>query len=312
MRALGLAIALAATALLGGSAIFAPAADAYTLHVVGPGESLTSIAAADGLSVEQLATANGLSPTAELLAGSLLSIPPQDVAPAEQTGAAVEDAAVEDDDSSTTGSYLVQPGDTLSGIAAQVHTTVSQLATVNGLDPNGLLLAGTTLTLPGEASESSSDAASSQPVGAAAEGSSEAPPYATPEVIDAEEIGQIADDDGVPPSLAEAVAYQESGFNNDFVSDAGARGVMQITPGTWSWIDEALAGAPLETSSAAGNVNAGALLLHSLLEASGEDEEVAIAGYYQGLPSVLENGIYPSTRQYVSDVLALQQRFEGA
>ena len=46
-------------------------------HEIAPGESLTSIAAADGLSIAQLAAANGLSPTAELTAGVTLKIPPQ-------------------------------------------------------------------------------------------------------------------------------------------------------------------------------------------------------------------------------------------
>jgi soluble lytic murein transglycosylase-like protein len=37
-----------------------------------------------------------------------------------------------------------------------------------------------------------------------------------------EEIAQIAQDHGVPPSLPAAVAWQESGFNNRLVSSAGA------------------------------------------------------------------------------------------
>src|SRR5438270_1651462 len=46
-------------------------------HVIGPGESLWSVAATDGLSVSQLAAANGISPDAQLVAGSTLQIPPQ-------------------------------------------------------------------------------------------------------------------------------------------------------------------------------------------------------------------------------------------
>lgn len=58
--------------------LLAPAtASAAFLHTVMPGESLTSIAAADGLSVAQLAAANGLSPYAQLIAGSTVVIPPQ-------------------------------------------------------------------------------------------------------------------------------------------------------------------------------------------------------------------------------------------
>jgi LysM domain len=56
----------------------APAvASAAVPHRVAPGESLYSVAAADGVSVDQLAAANGLSPNASLTAGSTLMIPPQ-------------------------------------------------------------------------------------------------------------------------------------------------------------------------------------------------------------------------------------------
>ena len=45
-------------------------------HTVEPGESLWSIAAEDGLTVDELAAANGLSPDASLVAGTTLLIPP--------------------------------------------------------------------------------------------------------------------------------------------------------------------------------------------------------------------------------------------
>ena len=122
----------------------------------------------------------------------------------------------------------------------------------------------------------------------------------------------IAAENGVPPSLAEAIAEQESGFNNGVVSSADARGVMQILPGTWNWIDSELAGSEhLAPASATSNVRAGVLLLHSLLSETGGDPGLAAAGYYQGLSSVLRNGEEPETEQYVASVLALQRRFGG-
>ena len=53
------------------------AASADFVHVVAPGETLTSIAAADGLSIAQLAAANGISPYTQLVAGTGVQIPPQ-------------------------------------------------------------------------------------------------------------------------------------------------------------------------------------------------------------------------------------------
>ena len=56
----------------------APAsASAFFAHTVTTGESLSSIAAADGLSVAQLAAANGLPLDAYLIDGSTVQIPPQ-------------------------------------------------------------------------------------------------------------------------------------------------------------------------------------------------------------------------------------------
>lgn len=46
-------------------------------HLVEPGETLSSIADADGLSITALAAANGLSPQSELQAGQIVQIPPQ-------------------------------------------------------------------------------------------------------------------------------------------------------------------------------------------------------------------------------------------
>lgn len=182
---------------------------------------------------------------------------------------------------------------------------------------SGVLLSGITLTISprGEQelfSASGASLASSQPVGPAAQGSPRGPRYPTPQTLSAAEVAAIAAGYGVPGSLADAVACRESGFNSDLVSSLDARGVMQITPGTWTWIQQQLAGAtPLAPASAQDNVRPGALLLASLLEATGGNEELVIAGCFQGLPSDLEDGIEPATRQHVADVIALRQSFGG-
>ncbi len=132
-------------------------------HVVTPGETLTSIAATDGLSISALAAANGMSSGSTLVAGSVLQIPPQTAAPvssstsaatsgagsSEETGETVPDG---DEGSTVTGgtsAYVVRPGDTLTSIAQRMGTTVSALAAANGLNPNGILVAGRSLSLQG-------------------------------------------------------------------------------------------------------------------------------------------------------------------
>lgn len=321
------------TALVAALVVPATASAAF-MHTVSPGESLSSIAAADGLSVDQLAAANGMSPDGQLVAGSTVAIPPQS-APATAPTAGVTSSASTTEasyspassysSSSSSGGYLVQPGDTLSAIAARYGVSVDQLAAANGLDPNGVLPAGRTLSVSGApASSASSEEAGesgeattgttqevSTPVASSTTTSSSAGPQPTSEFVSPSEVGSIAAANGVPSSLAEAIGYQESGFNNSEVSKTGATGVMQIEPGTWGYIGRHLGGSTLSPSSATDNVRAGSLLLHSLLAQTGGNQAMAAAGYYQGLQSIRKHGIYPDTQQYVNDVMSLQRQFGG-
>jgi len=293
------------------------------------------VAATDGLSVDQLASANGLSPNSLLIAGSSLAIPPQvgeagtatstadSTTPSSTTyvSSTSQPASSAGSAGSAGGGYLVQPGDTLSAIAARYGVSVDQLAAANGLSPSGLLLAGSTLSVSGgqsseEAGETADSSGTTQYVSTSpgssstAAGSSGAQP--TSEFVSPSEIGSIASSEGVPPSLAEAIGYQESGFNNSEVSTTGAVGVMQIEPGTWNFIGQNLAGPPpLQPASASDNVRAGTLLLHSLLDQTGGNAAMAAAAYYQGMPSIRAHGILPSTQTYVNDVMSLEQRFGG-
>jgi N-acetylmuramoyl-L-alanine amidase len=246
-------------------------------YVIQPGDTLTGLAARTGVSERRLAAINRLPADTLLIAGATLSVP----------GAATTNSAPVH----TTVPYVVQPGDTLSAIASRAGTTWVALATMNGISPGAVLLAGATLRVPA---------------------SFGGPPYPTPERVTLSQVEQIATAGAVPGALAAAVAWQESGFNNDLVSSADARGVMQILPGTWSWIQSALTpDNPLAPALAVDNVRGGVLLLHSLLADTGGDMQLAIAGYVQGLDSVRSNGMFAVTSQYVRDVLALRRYFAG-
>jgi LysM repeat protein len=282
---------------LGLAAPATAAADA--IHVVAPGETLTSVAAADGLSVAQLAAANNLPMTAELISGRTLLIPPQTAGAVWSDTASVAAPARTDE-----GSYVVQPGDTLTAIAERAGTTVASLAAANDLNPNAYLLIGTVLNLDGVAATGTEAPTSTESTGL--------PPYPTPERVDSAEVGSIAAANGVPSSLADAIGWQESGFNNDEVSPTGATGVMQIEPATWAWIQSSLADGELAPASAHDNVLGGVLLLHQLLSDTGGDSALAAAGYYQGLASVRQSGMYASTQSYVNDVLSLEDQFGGS
>jgi soluble lytic murein transglycosylase-like protein len=123
------------------------------------------------------------------------------------------------------------------------------------------------------------------------------------------QVEDLALEHGVDPGLAAAVARQESGFNNGLVSSANARGVMQILPRTWDFVERRLAGHRLNPASALENMHAGVMYLGHLLRETGSNERQAAAGYYQGLGSVRRIGMLPETRRYVADVMALKARF---
>jgi LysM repeat protein len=282
----------------------APAAGAHTLHTVGPGETLWWIAAQQNLTTRTLAAYNGLSPEAHVILGSTLKVPTvaEGAAALATTGAAVAPGAPH-----PLGAYVVRPADTLSGLAAQTGVSVQQMAYVNGLKPTALLIIGTVLKLPSGA-PAPARASEPAPVTRVVPNAAPAPTAAR---LSADRVKQIAAEHGAPASLAAAIAWQESGFNNAMVSPANARGVMQVMPGTWDWVQRHLAAGPLNPASADDNVRAGSLYLARLLRETGGDMRLAAAGYYQGLTSVRTRGMFDDTRRYVDNVMALQSRFGG-
>ena len=298
-------------------ALAASPAGAALPHLVRPGETLWSIAAANNLTTRTVAAYNGLSVDSHVVAGRSIMVPTVAQGAAVLGGTATAQAGTASAPPPQ-GAYIVRPGDTLSGIAARSGVSTSQVAWMNGLDPSRPLLAGSPLKLPTGSPlanrEPVTRAAVQTPVGGVAPRPrvvARATPYATPGRTTSGAIGQIAAANGVPPSLAAAIGWQESGFNNGMVSSANARGVMQVMPGTWNWIQRNLVGAPLDPASTTDNVKAGVLYLRQLLRDSGGDPRLAVAGYYQGLGSVKRVGMLPETQRYVANVMALRPRFGG-
>ncbi len=278
-------------------------------HVVAPGETLTSVAALDGLSVSAIAGANGISSQAQLVAGQILWIPPRSAATAGAGAAATTQSA-------TTQSATTQSSTTQSATTQSVATSdpdadsdTDSVGSREGAARSSTRQRASTATGQTQSTATTQSAGTSSQSSAATQVSA---PVPTLERASASQIAYIAQANGVPAGLAEAIGWQESGWNNDEVSGVGAVGVMQIVPATWTWIDRYLTpSAPLGTASASENIRAGVLLLRELLQMTGGNQRLAAAGYYQGLASVQAHGMYASTRQYVVDVMALAQRFGG-
>lgn len=285
-------------------AIAAPAS-ASSPHVVAPGETLWSIASANNFTTRALAAFNDLDPDANVILGATIKVPTLAEAQAALAANGDGPAAPARDASPppALGAYTVRAGDTLSHLAAKAGVTVAAIAEMNGLPADAQLVTGTAIRVP--VGSSLAAERSSNPTRAV----QSAAPAATPSRVTAAQIAEVANRNGVPAALAAAIAWQESGFSNSMISAANARGVMQIMPGTWDFVQENLARRTLDPSSAIDNVGAGVLYLGHLLRETNGDKALAIAGYYQGLASVRRIGLLAETRQYVANVVALQSRF---
>ena len=158
-------------------------ASAGVTHIVRPGETLWSIAAANNFTTRSLAAANGLSENAQVVIGSKLTIPTESEAAAALQkmgiGGGSAAATTTSGGPAPLGSYVVRPGDTLSAIAERSGVTLDAVAFMNGLDPKKPLLIGTVLKLPSGSNISTSAPAPTQ------REVPNAPPYPTPERVSA-------------------------------------------------------------------------------------------------------------------------------
>lgn len=185
-------------------------------------------------------------------------------------------------------SYIVRPGDTLTAIAAKHRTTVPALASANNLESVNLVVEGAKLRLPiGVESGQAAQQLSRSTVRA--------------------HIDRWAAHYGIPVSLARALAWQESGFQTNVTSSAGAWGPMQVIPDTWTFVETVLLGRTVPKTSE-GGVEVGMALLNHLLKRFDGDQRLALAAWYQGEQAVRERGFFDETKVFVANVLALAGR----
>lgn len=220
--------------------------------------------------------------------------------------------------------HTVQPGESLWSISAANGIGAERLAADNGLAPEAQLLVGSTVMVPEPlvsepapvpAPPPVAPAPVPDPVPASPEGGqcvwechSPEHPHPTNEAVTPAQVGSVAAEHGLSPSLVQAISSVESGNSNWLVSGADARGVMQIIPETWTFVEQGLPGAPLSTTSALSNVEAGARYLHHLYHVNGGDPDATVGSYYQG-PN--RESLLPETRDYINIVRARQAGLSG-
>jgi N-acetylmuramoyl-L-alanine amidase len=266
------------------------------IHIVQVGENLTGIARRYGTTISAIATANGIADPSYLQNGQRLVIPVIVAAPTLSAESAAKPAVA----SATAIVHVVQAGENLTGIARRYGTTISAIATENGIADPSYLQEGQRLSIPGgHAATPGSEAAMPQDMAAATAARDD-----VRAIITAEAKAQ-----GVPRAFALAVAWQESGWQPDAVSDAGAVGVMQLTPATADWVASTMLGHRVHLFDARSNVHAGVRLLRHYLDRYDGNKALVLAAYYQGQTAADHHGVYRMSRRYVASILALESLF---
>jgi len=237
--------------------------------------------------------------------------------------------------------YTVQAGDTLSGIARQLGVTVENLMRANDLENADLIVVGDRLIIPEGAAESGGAryvvrAGETTSIIARRFGISVDDIVKANNLADANQlsVGQrlILPGDWAPrpassrdevrelleqasakygwnPATVKAVAMVESGWNNAVVSYAGALGVMQVMPETGRFVSKELVGRDLDLRDPADNIEAGVAFLNYLYQMTDRDVRHTLGGYYQGLASIEQRGVYEDTKRYVDNILAIRERY---
>jgi LysM repeat protein len=203
--------------------------------------------------------------------------------------------------------YKVRPGDTATGLAVRFHAWTDELLKMNHLGPHARLYAGERIRIP--VVVAAARKAHRHHHKAPRHHHKARHPHKRHHSLPSRArvrrvvIGTAQRHD-VGVNLALAIAWQESGWQMGRLSPARAAGVMQVLPSTGRWMSQ-MVGRRLHIHKLHDNVTAGVVLIKVLQNTA--PRKKAIAGYYQGLGSVLAFGMYDGTKAYVANVLALRR-----
>jgi LysM repeat protein len=251
---------------------------AYTVR---PGDTLWNIAVAYHVAVAALAAANGMTNPDLLPTGITLCIPPAPAA----LPASLQLPAQPFATTSPANTYVVRPGDTLSGIGQRLGFTARALAQANGLDLATPIRPGQRLYYPGTGGTESSSA---QSVGAV--------------------LAQQAAAVGVDCALLKAVAWRESNWRMVDAPDGGI-GVMQLMPDTVGWLKRYYIPGTWDPHDLVANVHAGAVLLRLYSRLYSGDPTRVVAAYHGGMGALLRSNTTAEMARYVSAVFAYRRAF---
>ncbi|KRE60708.1 lytic transglycosylase [Arthrobacter sp. Soil736] len=288
-----------------------PASTTSRTYTVKSGDTLGGIAARHGVKLSQVLSWNRLKLSSVIYPGQKIRI-----------GAGVAASAAGKPAAAPSGSYVIKAGDTLSGIASRHGVRLADILSANRLKLTSVIYPGHKLVIPAKAS-AVQPASSVTPLvpssflgftypaavvssankNKALLNASPVPSLAQMQSIVADTARRM----GVDPALAQAFAYQESGFNQRAVSPANAIGTMQVIPSSGEWASD-LVGRKLNLLDPYDNATAGVAIIRQLIRTS-KNVDYAIAGYYQGQYSVSKHGMFSDTKTYVAAIKAHRKNF---
>jgi soluble lytic murein transglycosylase-like protein len=189
----------------------------------------------------------------------------------------------------------------LSPAGAPISTSSPASATSTGTTGSSGFAAQLASVTGTPATAATTDTTATAGTTGAAAGTGAATPYAA-------EIDAAAAKYNVDPALLRGLIRQESNFNANATSPAGARGLTQLMPGT-------AAALGVDPSVPAQAVEGGAKYLRQMLDRFGNDPAKALAAYNAGPGAVQRYGgvpPYAETQNYVRKVMGYAAEYRQA
>ena len=186
----------------------------------------------------------------------------------------------------------------VNAVVARVSQLEAMIAAANGGSPS-----------PSAATSTSFDQQLSQATDAQATSATAATGTsltATGSVPYEQQIDAAAQKYGIDPAILKGLIKQESGFNPNAGSSAGAQGLTQLMPGTASSLGVT------DLHDPAQSIDGGAHYLKMQLDRFGGDYSKALAAYNAGPGAVQRYGgvpPYSETQNYVKNVLSFAQQY---
>lgn len=211
--------------------------------------------------------------------------------------------------------YRVHSGDTLSRIAYAYRTTIGTLASANYIRNVNLIFAGQNLCVPYGSNAGSRTSGSTGVSGAVSSGLlfNGYVRWYDYQALDWSTRGQVTDllhraaaRYGLPANLLEAIAWQESGWNQHVISRDGGIGVMQIMPYTAMGLNT-MTRVRHDPYKLADNIELGTIYLRTLWNGFHGNITQVISAYNEGGWNVIHRGIF--NWRYVNSVRSLMSRF---